>query len=249
MKALLSVFKKERIGAIMHVAARAGVRPSIADPFIYTKTNVQGTINLLELARSFRVGKFIFASSSSVYGLGKVPFNEDKNAYDPISPYAATKVSGELLCKAYHHLYGIPTVCLRLFTVYGPRGRPDMAPYKFMKLILDGNQIPFYGEGGSKRDYTYVADIVSGFVAALEKDLKFEIINLGNSHPIKLGTLLNTIEKYTGKKARIRHLGEQPGDVPITYADISKARKILGWKPRTSLEEGIKAMVGWYLLK
>jgi UDP-glucuronate 4-epimerase len=242
---LLAIFKKHRIDAILHVAARAGVRPSIENPRIYAQTNVEGTLNLLDLAKQFSIKKFIFASSSSVYGLGKVPFNEEKNTYSPISPYASTKVCAELLCKTYHDLYGIPMVCLRLFTVYGPRGRPDMAPCKFMRLILEGKEIPVFGDGNSKRDYTYVGDIAEGFIAALEKDIPFDTINLGNSKPEKLSALIGAIEKHTGKKAKIKRLPEQIGDVPITYADISKAKKVLGWEPKTSLDKGIKQMVDW----
>ena len=243
---LRSIFDKNKIDAILHVAARAGVRPSIDNPLIYAQTNVEGTLNLLELAKEFGIKKFIFTSSSSVYGLGKVPFSEDTPVYDPISPYAATKVSGELLCKVYHHLYKLPVVCLRLFTVYGPNGRPDMAPFKFMKLILEGKDLPVFGDGNSQRDYTYVEDIVKGFIVVLDKNIDFDIINLGNSKPEKLSTLIRTIEKHTGKKAKIKHLPEQPGDVPITYADISKAKRILGWEPKTSLDNGIKRMVEWH---
>jgi UDP-glucuronate 4-epimerase len=246
LKGMSSIFTEHAVDAIMHIAARAGVRPSIENPVLCVKTNVEGTLNMLELARQFSIKKFIFASSSSIYGLGKVPFEEDANVYDPISPYAATKVSGELLCRAYHHLYSMPIVCLRLFTVYGPRGRPDMAPYKFMKLIMEGKEVPFFGDGDSQRDYTYVGDIVKGFLAALEKNISFDIINLGNSKPEKLSALIHTLEEYTGKKAKIKHLPAQPGDVPVTYADISKAKRILGWQPETSFDEGVKSMVRWY---
>jgi len=247
--ALKETFDEHKPDAVIHTAARAGVRPSIESPFLYTKTNIEGTINILELSKKSNIRKFIFASSSSVYGLGKVPFREDSNTLDPISPYAATKISGELLCRAYHHLCHIPMVCLRLFTVYGPRGRPDMAPYKFMKSILEGEDIQVYGDGTSQRDYTYVGDIVNGFIAAMDKNLTFETINLGNSHPIPLKALIQTIEKHTGKKAKIRHLPNQPGDVPVTYADVSKAKRLLEWKPKTDLDAGVKQMVDWYTFR
>ena len=245
--ALAPVFKSNKIDAILHMAAKAGVRPSIENPLPYVKTNVEGTLNLLEMARQFKIRKFVFASSSSVYGLGKVPFSENINVNSPISPYAATKISGELLCRTYNSLYKMPIVCLRLFTVYGPRGRPDMAPYKFMKLILEDKEIPMYGDGSSKRDYTYVADIVAGITASMESKISFEIINLGNSSPVDLKKFISVIEKHTGKKAKIKQMEEQKGDVPITYADISKAKKLLDWKPKTSLDTGIKNMVDWYL--
>ena len=202
---------------------------------------------MLEMAKKFGVKKLVFASSSSVYGLSKVPFSEDMVVNNPVSPYAATKISAELLCRAYHSLYKMPIACLRLFTVYGPRGRPDMAPYKFMKLILDDKEIPMYGDGTSERDYTYVGDIVEGIAAAMEKSIGFEIINLGDSSPVDLKKFIGILEKHTGKKARIKQLSEQQGDVPITYADISKAKKLLGWKPKIGLDDGIKRMVEWYL--
>lgn len=247
LDALQPIFQKSKIDAIIHIAARAGVRASIENPLVYVRANVEGTLNMLEMARKFAVKKFIFASSSSVYGLGKVPFSEEANVDNPMSPYAATKAGAELLCKSYHNLYKIPTACLRLFTVYGPRGRPDMAPFKFMKLLLDGEELPVYGDGSSKRDYTYVGDIVNGIISALKKDMSFEIINLGNSNPVDLSSFISILERHTGKEARTRQFEEQKGDVPITYADISKARKILGWEPKTSLDFGIKKMVEWYI--
>lgn len=246
LQKLKRIFQENKIDAILHLAARAGVRASIENPLIYVKTNAEGTLNLLEMAKKFKVKKFVFASSSSVYGLTKVPFSENSEL-NPISPYAATKISAELLCKTYHNLYKIPTVCLRLFTVYGPRGRPDMAPYKFMKLILEGKEIPLYGDGSSKRDYTYVSDIIDGIMLSLEKDFAFEIINLGNSSPVELKKFISILEKHIGKKAKIKQLEEQKGDMPITYANISKAKRLLGFKPKTSLELGIKKMVAWYL--
>jgi len=241
------IFQENKIDAVVHLAARAGVRASIENPLIYVKTNVEGTLNMLEMSRRFKIKKFVFASSSSVYGLNKVPFSEDMNINNPISPYAVTKLSAELLCRTYHNLYQIPIVCLRLFTVYGPRGRPDMAPYKFMKLILEEKELPVYGDGSSKRDYTYVSDIVYGIVAAMERDMSFEIINLGNSNPVDLKTFISILEKQTGKKAKIKQLEEQKGDVPITYADISKAKKLLGYNPTTRLDLGIRNIVEWFL--
>ena len=242
------IFTEHKIDVVIHVAARAGVRASIEDPFIYEKVNVFGTLNLLELAKKFKIKKFIFTSSSSIYGINKkIPFSEEDPIVNPISPYAATKASAELLCKAYNNLHKIPIICLRLFTVYGPRGRPDMAPYKFMKLIIDDEEIPMYGDGNSKRDYTYVSDIVYGIIAALEGNINFEIINLGGSNPVDLKTFISILEKHIGKKAKIKKLPDQKGDVPITYADISKAERILGYKPKVSIEEGIKKMVEWYV--
>ena len=247
LKNLESIFREKKIDAVLHIAARAGVRSSIENPFIYVKTNIEGTLNVLEMARKFSVKKLVFASSSSVYGIGKLPFSESSNVNNPMSPYAATKISGELLCRNYSNLYKIPIACLRLFTVYGPRGRPDMAPYKFMKLLLEEKELPVYGDGTSKRDYTYVEDIVRGITASMEKALEFEIINLGNSSPIDLEKFISILEKHTGKKAKIARMSEQQGDVPITYADISKAERLLGWKPKVSLDSGIKKMVEWYV--
>ena len=241
------VFKKNEVEIILHLAARAGVRASIENPELYEKVNVLGTLNLLNLARDFKIKNFVFGSSSSVYGsIKETPFSEDMKTDTPISPYAATKKSGELMCYAYSSIYGIPMTCLRLFTVYGPRGRPDMAPYKFTQLIHEGKELPIYGDGKSKRDYTFVDDIVSGFMACLEKQFKFEVINLGNSNPIELKTLISLIEKNAGKKAKIKNLPMQPGDVEITYADIKKAKRLLGWEPEVRIEEGIKKTVEWY---
>ena len=247
LNSLENLFNKNNIDYIIHIAARAGVRASIENPFLYEKVNVGGTLNLLEIAKKFKIKKLIFTSSSSVYGVNKkVPFSEEDPVNNPISPYAATKASAEILCKAYNNLYKIPIVCLRLFTVYGPRGRPDMAPYKFMKLIDEEKQIPVYGDGTSKRDYTYVSDVVDGITSALEKNINFETINLGNSNPIELKKFIFIIEKQVGKKAILQKKDEQKGDVPLTYADISKAERLLGYKPKIKLEEGIKKMVQWY---
>ena len=246
-KELKKIFDKEKPDKVVHIAARAGVRPSIKDPLLYQDVNVRGTLNLLDLAKDYKVKSFVFASSSSIYGNNKkIPFSETDNVDNPISPYAATKKAAELLCHTYHHLYNMKITCLRFFTVYGPRGRPDMAPYKFTKLIIEGKPIPRFGDGTTKRDYTYISDIVKGVVAAIDKELDFEIINLGNNKPVVLNEFIRVIEKATGKKAIIKEMPTQPGDVNITYADISKAQKLLGYKPETSIEQGMKKFVDWY---
>jgi len=245
---LKSIFEKELPDKIIHLAARAGVRPSILNAFLYEDVNVRGTLNILDLAKEFKVRNFVFASSSSVYGINKsVPFSESDNVDNPISPYAATKKSGELLCFTYHHLYGLNMICLRFFTVYGPRGRPDMAPYLFTKSINEGKPIEVFGDGHSKRDYTFVSDIVMGIVSALDKELGYEIINLGNSQPIELNELISVIEQNLGKKAKIARKQMPEGDVPITYAGISKAQKLLGYNPKTTVKEGMKRFIDWYL--
>ncbi|VVB76001.1 GDP-L-fucose synthase [Candidatus Tiddalikarchaeum anstoanum] len=242
-----SLFKEYPITKIIHLGARAGVRPSIDDPFIYQDINVKGTLNLLELARLNKIQNFIFASSSSVYGNSKkVPFNEMDSADRPISPYAASKRAAELLCFNYSHLYNIPVSCLRFFTVYGPRQRPEMAIASFTKKIDEGKEISLYGDGDSSRDYTYIDDITDGILKALNKKFSYEIINLGNSNPIKLKYLVSLIEKELGKKAVIKFLPKQAGDVETTYADISKAQKLLEYKPSITIEEGIKRYVVWY---
>ena len=247
-KNLAGVFRKEKIDIVVHLAARAGVRPSILYPQLYADVNILGTMNLLELARKNNVKKFIFGSSSSVYGLNrKIPFNENDALENMISPYAITKYAGERLCYHYHKLYNIPLVCLRFFTVYGPRGRPDMAVYKFTKLINENKGIEMYGDGSSKRDYTYVSDIVDGIMSAVNKKFDFEIINLGDSNPVELKYLIKLIEKNLGKKALIKKISNQPGDVLVTYADIRKAKKLLNYQPKIKIEEGIKRVVKWYL--
>ena len=244
---LKKVFKKEDIDKVIHLAARTGVRPSITDPVLYEEVNIKGTLNLLEVSKQHKIKNFVFGSSSSIYGLAKkVPFSETDDVDNMISPYAASKRAGEIMCNLYHNLYGMKITCLRFFTVYGPRGRPDMAPYKFMKLINDDHEIGMYGSGTSSRDYTFVSDIVAGIVAALDKNLEFEIINLGNSKPVKLKKFISIIEKQLGKKAEIKQLPEQQGDVPVTYANISKAKKLLGYSPKVSIKEGMKLFVKWY---
>ena len=248
IEGLKKVFEAEAPEKIIHLAARAGVRPSIKQPLLYEQVNVRGTLNLLELAKEFKIKQFISASSSSVYGKNKkAPFSESDPVDAPISPYAATKKAGELLCHTYHHLYGIPITCLRFFTVYGPRGRPDMAPYIFTKLINGGKPIQRFGDGSSRRDYTYVADIVAGVMAALENELGYEIINLGNSETVALSQLISVIEKHLGKKAEIIEKPMPPGDVPVTYADISKAKRLLGYNPKTSTDKGMENFIEWYL--
>ncbi len=234
---LEKIFEEHKIDTIIHLAARAGVRPSIQDPLLYEDVNIRGTLNLLEYSREYRIQRFVFGSSSSVYGINeKIPFSEDDPVERSISPYAASKRACEIFCYTYHHLYGISMVCLRFFTVYGPRQRPEMAIHKFTRLIDQGKEIDMYGNGTSRRDYTYVSDIVDGITATAHKKFGFEIINLGNSEVVELGDLIYLIEENLGKKARIRSLPEQPGDVPVTYADVSKAKRLLGYSPHVGIE-------------
>ncbi len=248
LRLLTDIFEANRIDVIVHIAARAGVRPSIKEPLLYYDVNVRGTTNLLEMAKDYRVNKFVFASSSSVYGENrKVPFSEDDNVDFPISPYAATKKAGELTAFTYHHLYGIPVCCLRFFTVYGPRQRPEMAIHKFTRLIYEGRSIPVYGDGTSRRDYTYIEDIIQGICASINTEMGYEIINLGESKTIKLTELISLIEENLQKKAIIDWLPEQPGDVPVTYADISKARRVLGYAPCVDIKEGVGGFTEWFL--
>ena len=235
------------VDMIIHLAAKAGVRPSILDPVGYTKHNIEATVNILEAARIHNIRNIILASSSSVYGNNtKVPFSESDNVDFPISPYAASKKACELFCYAYHHLYDIRIACLRFFTVYGPRQRPEMAIHKFTRLIDHGKEIEMYGDGASRRDYTYISDIVEGIIATLDKKIGYEVINLGNSSVVELRYLIRLIEENLGKEARIKQLPDQPGDVPVTYADISKAKRLLGYNPRVGIEEGVERFVGWY---
>jgi len=232
---------------IIHLAAKAGVRPSIEDPQGYYETNVQGTQNLLELAREWNIEQFVFASSSSVYGVNPgVPWREDDPVLRPVSPYGASKVAGELLGHVYSHLYGIRFLGLRLFTVYGPRQRPDLAIHKFARLILENKPIPLYGDGSTSRDYTYVDDIVRGIRACLDYDATdYEIINLGNSHAVKLLDMVRALEQALGKQANLEHQPAQPGDVPHTWADITKARQLLDWQPQTPFAEGLQHFAHW----
>jgi len=245
-KALGRVFEENEVGKVVHLAAKVGVRPSLKEPSAYQKVNVEGTLALLELSRKHGIENFVFGSSSSVYGVAKeTPFKEDMPAR-PISPYGATKLCGEILTRTYSELYGLPSCALRFFTVYGPRQRPEMAIHKFTRLIAQGKEIPMYGDGTSKRDYTYIDDIIQGVISALDKKFEFEVINLGNSEPVKLRDLISLIEAELGAKAKIKRLPDQPGDVPVTYADIAKARKLLGYGPKVKLKEGIKKFVEWY---
>lgn len=241
------VFQIEKPNRICHLAARAGVRPSIYAPLLYEEVNIKGTLNLLNLARKYEIENFVFASSSSVYGNNqKIPFSETDNVDYPISPYAATKRACELLAYTYHHLYNLNCTGLRFFTVYGPSGRPDMAPYIFVDSIYNCKEIKRFGDGSSKRDYTYIDDIVEGIVSALEKKYPYEIINLGNNNPIELNYFISLIEKILSKKAIIKEYPKQPGDVDITFADISKAEKLLEYRPKTSIEDGMMKFINWY---
>jgi len=246
--AMDDLFARSRFDLVVHLAARAGVRPSLADPLAYEETNVRGTYALLEAARRNGVKRFVFGSSSSVYGVNaKVPFSEDDPIAQPISPYSATKIAGEAACHAYSHLYGMRIVCLRFFTVYGPRQRPDLAIHKFARLIAAGKPVPIYGDGTTRRDYTYIDDIISGVEAAISYDQsQFEIINLGESETVELRQLVEVIERAMGKRAILTRQSEQPGDVPVTYANIDKARRLLGYNPQTRLEAGIEKFVAWF---
>ncbi|MBN2302208.1 MAG: GDP-mannose 4,6-dehydratase [Lentisphaerae bacterium] len=242
------VFGNHSFNVVVHLAARAGVRPSLKNPLLYEEVNCRGTLNILEQLRRNEIHRFVFASSSSVYGnVKEVPFREDARVDRPVSPYAATKAAGELYCHNYHHLHGISTTALRFFTAYGPRQRPDMAIHKFTRLIDEGLPIPFYGDGTSERDYTFIDDIVDGVVSAVDKNLGFEIINLGESRTTSLSELVAIIEKTLGKNATLQKMSPQPGDVEITCADVSKARKLLGYNPSTSVENGVERFVQWYM--
>ncbi|HLG14393.1 MAG TPA: GDP-mannose 4,6-dehydratase [Blastocatellia bacterium] len=247
-RAMDRLFERERFDVVVHLAARAGVRPSLVLPLEYARTNVLGTYSLLEGARRHAVKQFIFGSSSSVYGIGaRVPFSEDAALVHPISPYAATKIAAESACRVYSHLYGIRVVCLRFFTVYGARQRPDLAIHKFARLIAEGKPLPLYGDGTTRRDYTYIDDIMAGVLAAMSYEKSaFEIINLGESQTVELRRLVELLENAMGKRAVIDYQSAQPGDVPLTYADVSKARLLLGYNPTTSIEVGIEKFVGWF---
>jgi UDP-glucuronate 4-epimerase len=241
------LFAEGRFDAVFHLAARAGVRPSLSEPILYEDVNCIGTLRLLEAARRHGPKLFLFGSSSSVYGINeKVPFSEDDEVNQPISPYATTKRSGELLCYNYHHLYGFRIACLRFFTVYGPAQRPEMAIHKFTDLLWKGKTVPMYGEGDSRRDYTYVDDIVDGLVATLELAPGFEILNLGGADTTSLKDLVHWIAEELAVEPRIDYLPAQPGDVPITYADVSKAARLLGYAPKVPIREGLRRFVAWY---
>jgi UDP-glucuronate 4-epimerase len=246
-KTLLNhIFTAFKIDTVVHIAALAGVRKSIENPLEYVDVDIKGTVNLLEQSRIHKVKKFIYASTSSVYGLNSTPFKETDNIKSPISPYAAAKQAGELFCRTYHNLYDIPMVCLRFFTVYGPRQRPEMAIHYFVRMIDEDKEISIFGDGSSSRDYTYVDDIVKGIVASIHHNCEFEIFNLGNSNPIRLNDLIDLIEKELGKNAYRVYLRKQSGDVEHTVADINKSKAILGYEPAVSIEEGIKKFVDWY---
>lgn len=243
-----AVFENHALDGVIHLAARAGVRPSLENPELYLDTNVKGTWFLLEAARRSGVKDFIFASSSSVYGVNrKVPFAEDDLIQSTISPYAASKIAGEQLCSNYAHLYGMRCICLRFFTVYGPGQRPDLAIHKFTRLIDEERPIPLFGDGSTERDYTFVDDIVQGVLAAIDyRDKNFDIFNLGESQTTTLLELVRTIEQALGKQAIIDWQPEQPGDVPRTFADISKSRALLGYDPQVKIADGIPKFVAWY---
>jgi UDP-glucuronate 4-epimerase len=245
--ALDQLFSSVKFDQIIHLAARAGVRPSLADPVLYARVNVEGTINVLEAARKAGVKKITIASTSSVYGVNsKMPFSENDPIFSAISPYAASKLCCEAMGHVYHHIYGMDVVMLRFFTVYGQRQRPDLAIYKFAQLITAGKPIPVFGDGSSARDYTYIGDILDGIMACTQKEFGYEIFNLGESQTVKLSYMIELLENALGKKAVIDRQPMQPGDVPLTFADISKARAKLGYDPRTKIEQGIPIFVDWF---
>ena len=244
-----NLFHREKFEVIAHLAARAGVRPSIQHPQLYYDTNVTGTLHLLEAARVMGIKRFILASSSSVYGASKiVPFSEDQHLTQTLSPYAATKIAAEFLCSTYSHLYQLRVVALRYFTVYGPRQRPDLAIHQFTRRIHAGQPIEQFGDGTTRRDYTYIDDVIQGTMAAFQYEgPTFDIFNLGESETIQLKDLIVAIENALGKKARINQLPEQPGDMPLTCANISKARELLGYSPTTKFSEGLPSFIDWFL--
>ena len=241
------IFAEARPDCVVHLAGRAGVRPSLDEPLLYERINVYGTTVLLEASRRFTVPKFVFASSSSIYGVAnRVPFSEEDSSNLPISPYAATKLAGEKMCFTYSHLFGLKVACLRFFTVYGPRQRPDLAIRKFTEMIDEGKAIPVFGDGTAARDFTFIDDIVDGILRAMEYDCPFDVFNLGNSNPLRLIDMIRKIESGLGKKAELRWLPNQPGDVPITYADIQKANRLLGYQPGVSFDQGLSRFLDWY---
>jgi len=240
-------FRDQSIDTVVHLAASVGVRHSVENPGLYEDVNCRGTINLLELSRRHEAQKFILGSTSSIYGASeRIPFQEDDPVPHPVSPYAASKRAAELFCYTYHHLHGLSVACLRFFTVYGPWGRPDMAAYKFTELIDHGKPIPVYGDGTSRRDFTYCKDIVQGIARAIDVPVDYEIFNLGESKVVELNYMIGLLEEALGKKAIRQTLPFQPGDVPVTHADISKARRVLGYDPKHPIEDGLKAFVEWY---
>jgi UDP-glucuronate 4-epimerase len=246
-EAVDQLFRQGTFDAVVHLAARAGVRPSLSEPILYEEVNCIGTLHLLEAARRHGPEVFIFGSSSSVYGINtKVPFAESDEVNQPISPYATTKRSGELLCFNYHHLYGLKTACLRFFTVYGPAQRPEMAIHKFTDLLARGELLTLFGDGSSRRDYTYVSDIVDGIVASMDLAPGFEIFNLGGAETTSLSDLVTWLSEELGVEPRVEYLEDQPGDVPITYADVSKAQRLLGYSPQVPIRQGLREFVRWY---
>ena len=241
------LFTNYEVDVIVHIGGRAGIRTSINLAQEYARNNVVGTVNLLEAARQFNISEFIFASSSSVYGDSKeIPFTEDSDVSKPISPYAASKHSCELFGHSYYSLYKLNFLSFRFFTVYGPRGRPDMAIFKFTKKILEEKSVPVYGDGTTQRDYTYVSDIIDGIYSGLNKKLGFQIFNLGNENPISINKLIKKLEKEICMNAKVEYLPEQLGDVKVTYADISKAKKMLDFSPKISIDEGLKKFIKWF---
>ena len=237
----------EAVDGVIHLAARAGVRPSIREPALYQSVNVEGTVNLLEACRALRIPRFVFASSSSVYGANeKVPFHEDDRVDHPVSPYAATKKAGELLAFTYTHLHGMNVSCLRFFTVYGPRQRPEMAIHLFTRAIWEGRPVTVFGDGSSERDYTFVDDIQDGILATLDRCKGYKIYNLGESRRVPMRELLSLLEGHLGKKAVLHYAPDQPGDVPITYADVSRARAELDYAPSVDIDTGLGRFVAWF---
>ncbi len=243
---LEEIFKKYKFSAILNLAARAGVRYSIENPFVYLSTNTKGTLNLLELSRRFGVGKFILASTSSIYAGSPLPFKESLPVNNPISPYAASKKAAEVMSYTYHYLYGIDVTVFRYFTVYGPAGRPDMSIFIFTKRLLEGKPIDVFGDGSQERDFTFVDDIALGTVKALDRNVGFEVVNLGSNRPFKLSYVIELLEGLTGKKAIINYKPFHRADMKATWADIEKAKRILGWEPKVSLEDGLKKTVSWF---
>ena len=245
---LKNIFEKDKVDCVVHLAAKAGVRPSIQQPLDYMSVNVDGTVNLLEAMREAGVPRFVFGSSSSIYGnQEKMPFSESDDVSRPISPYAASKHSGELVSYTYHHLYGMDVACLRFFTVFGPRQRPDLAIHKFTQLALSGQPVPLYGDGGTRRDYTFVTDIVQGISKLIDnRDWRYEVFNLGCGSPVTLLEMVRAVEQALDKPLDIRFLDKQPGDVEQTHADIRKANAFFGYQPTVSLREGVRQFVEWY---
>jgi len=245
-KKLKDIFVNNRIDVVINLAARAGVRASVENPWVYLDTNTKGTLNLLECSREFKTKKFVLASTSSLYASEKMPFKEEAKTDSPLAPYAATKKGAEVLCYSYHYLYNLDVSIVRYFTVYGPAGRPDMSIFKFIKNIDAGKPIPVFGDGNQTRDFTYIDDIADGTLRAM-KPMGYEILNLGGDHPVKLRYVIKLLEKNLGKKAKIKFLPRHPADVTATWAHIEKAKKLLRWKPKTSIEQGVENTVKWFM--